>query len=199
LNPDREMKIDRRKALLYGVGVLLGVFVDFFCNGVTKITFPIIYLPIYLGIAATLDNGLAKSFGLRAARMAALSFLIGAFLGHCILTGRQHFDRYEMRLEREDPLTLRSDAWPLRLLLTGDHVRQAIAAQNGAAAVLVRVVTDYGCIRTIRVSSVAGVDVENDPDITWTWRSEMKGDKSGIEAGPGAVDRGPFWCRIKFF
>jgi hypothetical protein len=86
----------------------------------------------------------------------------------------------------------------------GDHLSniQANIQANSQAdiPVAIQVIKDYGCIRSFKVTTVAGVDVMFDNKADWVWREQKitttpEGGFDGMEEENHRV----LWCRIKWF
>lgn len=205
---------------------LIGIGVDFMFNGILKVVWLAIYGPVYLGIASTLYNSLYKTSFRASAKLGAFAFLGGAAAGHCLWTGHTETRIYPMSRGgmSGSTITLRSPRFSRTLVVTSELLRKTLpegleetrasSSSSGNSSgngipVAIQVVQDYGCIRTFKVSTVAGVDVMNDPGSLWVWRSDEA--TSASSPGPGAPLNGPLldgideenqrkpWCMIHWY
>jgi hypothetical protein len=183
------------------VSVFLGALLDFLINGVLKIVWMVIYIPIYLVVCnMMLDHLSAKGLSsLR--RYTVVAFSVGALVVHLVLVGRAHTRVYQMLLVSDKPVTLRSRDWPEVLIVSSAKLRELLSRQTGKeqkdVPVKISSITDYGCIRSYAVNSVDEVDVEFDPQASWTLRNDAK--TLAEITGPESEDQWLPWCRIKFY
>lgn len=188
------------------VCAFIGLMVDFLFNGVAvrflfrqffKEQWAFIYVPLDLALASTLITLLHRTRWTHLANRGALAFVCGIILGHLIFIGH-HVTRFYSLIQLTDSnyVLLRSMSWPQILFIEGEEVRKNLLQNPTGEEVQVTMdmVTDYGCIRTAVVSTVAGIDVKEDHDTTWTWRMNEYA-KTPKRAGPGMEDRRFPWCR----
>lgn len=178
---------------------LLGAALDFVFNGVFKIVWIVIYGPAYVVAANVLSKKLSGTKFKGHSRVAVGALLGGAAVMHLAFTGVRRQVVYSMNVASSNPIVLRSDEWPQSLVVSSDKLAKALAgmtSQRGIPVVIERVV-DYGCTRSSRTTTVAGVDILNDPDSRWTWKTDPHA--VVVPLGPGYEDDYLLWCRIKFY
>ena len=157
----------------------------------------IIYAPLDLAVAMTLYNYLLQSKWRDFAGEGIGIFILGVVLGHAAFVDHHATRVYVMNVVSKSPyVLLRSDKWPQILFVAGNAVTRSVAEHpfDQGVPVEVAVVTDYGCIHTAEVKSVARVDVGSDPSSTWTWRINNYATTSEYD-GPGMEDLRLPWCK----
>jgi hypothetical protein len=180
--------------------VVSGGVVDFLVNGVLKILWIPIYGPVYISISLAIYNYILRSRRSSFALKGAISFLIGAAIGHLVLTGRKEVRVYPMNLTNDNPISLRSPSFSQSLLITSDKVRNAIGDRKSDIPVTIQIVKDFGCIQSFKVATVAGVDVMFDTSADWVWRDEkIVSVPSGGFSGMDEENLKLLWCRIRWF
>jgi hypothetical protein len=209
LDPDMDMKTRDSILLLLGC-FLLGPLADFFINGIVigllfRMRFTeqlaFVYVPFLFAVAMILSKKIVRS------RFAALHplilalFFFGALLGHLTLVGLQHTRKYSMSLDNEydagkKAFLLRSPEWSQILFVTSEKAQAELRATytHKPVPVEVAVVSNYGCDRSVVVSTVAGVDVRDDNGATWTWQVDRSTQTSAEASSPGNEDQKLFWC-----
>jgi len=197
----------------------LGVLTDFVFNGVLKITVPVIYIPTYLVVASTLSTWISRGKWAKLTWIALFGFTIGTTAGHLILSDHNseftyRFDFVNMRTLQPSlvpAVTLRPQSGKLYLVVTGQKFSEIFAttAKQSKVPVVIRVTTDYGCIKHFVVDLVSGVNVGHEAlpnlesnatpenDTSWTWRNDPA-PLNPSDAGPGFEDQILPWCRYRF-
>jgi hypothetical protein len=170
---------------------IFGAVLDFLVNGVLKIVWAVVYIPVYIAIA----NGLHS----RIKRNGIIAFFCGAAFIHLVFDGRTQTLTYKMDIIEPSPLQLGSSEWSQRLFVESPSVQKKLGADTSKAQVEVSIVreTTYGCTVSSYVKTVAGIDVKTDPASTWVWKKD-KNDPTPTK-GPGAEDAKLGWCRLKFY
>jgi hypothetical protein len=177
-----------------------GALLDFAFNGVFKIVWFVVYGPAYCAAAKVLDTQLSRLRPSWPVRPAVVALLGGALIGHLVSVGRTRRIEYSLKLVSDSPITLRSGDWPQILVVSSEKLGQRLAtlADKSAVPIVLDAVTDYGCYRSVKIATVAGVDVQTDPNASWTWRMENR-QPVPVDVGPGSEDRVLPWCLIKFY
>jgi hypothetical protein len=211
----------RNRLLILVSSFLIGVWADFLFNGVLKIVWVLIYGATYFTLAALLYSSLHQKYGDRFGAQAGALFLAGCLMGHLVFVGRRETRTYSMSLIVGDSrIVLRSPELSQTLYVASEGVLKALAKMDtrGGVLVTVQLTKDYGCVWSFKVSTVAGVDVMNDPESSWVWK---KGDTlssppggfsgfsglSGLSGLPGFSgvsgfndeNSRKFWCQIRWF
>jgi hypothetical protein len=179
---------------------LLGALLDFVFNGVFKIVWIVIYGPAYVVAAKVLHTQLSRLRPSWPARPAIVSLFAGALACHLLCVGHTRQVAYLMTQVSNAPMTFRAADWPQTLVVTSDKLTQVLGAGAGKdrVPVVLNAVLDYGCYQSLKISTVAGVDVQTDPDASWTWRMENRAPMP-TDIGPGSEDRSLPWCLLKFY
>ncbi len=174
-----------------------GALFDFLVYGVAKIIWAVVYVPLYVVVASILHTQLTRSAHARHFKMAFVGFVAGALVARVALVHRHRQATYVMAAGGSQPFTLHSEDWPRTLLVTSEALAKDLSAKPAgrALSVVVDVVSDYGCISSFQVRTIDGVNVENDPSATWTWRDPSV----GATSGPGLEDQELPWCRIQLY
>ena len=196
----------RERIYFFLVCTLLGLAADFLFNGVAvralfrqffKEQWAFIYIPLDLALVSTLITLLHRSRWTFLANRGGVAFVCGIIVGHLIFIGHHVTRNYSViQLSDSNYVLLRSNTWPQILFIEGDEVRKKLLQNpsGGQVPVTMEMVTDYGCIRTAVVSTVAGIDVKEDVEVRWTWRMNERA-KTPKRAGPGMEDRRFPWCK----
>lgn len=170
---------------------LLGAGLDFALNGVFKIVWAVIYVPVYLAVAAGLYSNLTRD--------AAFSFLCGAAIIHLIFTTGTDTRIYSMKVNSTSPLQLGSEAWPQKLFLDSPTLQKKLSSRqtDEPVSVVINRTTNYGCTQSTYIKTIDGFDIRKDPETSWTWRTEKYA--PAPTDGPGTEDYKWFWCRFQFY
>jgi len=177
-----------------------GAVLDFLFNGVLKIVWIIVYGPAYIAACKVLTTQLERLKRPELNRLGVIALMGGALVCHLASVGRRREVTYPMVRISDDPVTLHSSDWPQVLAVSSEPLKQLLANRSKAeeVPVVLQAVMDYGCYRSIKVTTVAGVDVQSDPAASWTWRMENRAPMP-TDIGPGSEDLQLPWCRIKFY
>jgi len=182
---------------------LLGAFTDFLFGGVFRIVWFALYVTFYITCASTLYTYVDRSRAQTHARNAALLFLGAALLTHVIFLGWKETRDYPMSLLKYPPVTLQSPRIAQSLVIESAGVERLLPEKNLTQNidVKVEVIKDYGCIRSFRVKSVAGIDVMTDRDATWTLRDDIPPatDKSTHYDGLNEENARIPWCNFRWY
>ena len=209
---DPKYQLTQQKQILsFLLFALAGVLTDFLVCGVFKILWITIYAAVYLGLAATLYNYVLESFWHRFVFQVSIGFLVGAGVGHVILTGWTSQRNYSMKIVSDKPITLESPEFSDRLFVSSKKLSQKIEGHAGGATfpISILVVKNYGCIASFKISAVDNIDVMLDPEATWVWKSQagfaspdaginsltVDGTKSGMQEENSRLP----WCLIQWF
>jgi hypothetical protein len=175
---------------------LFGAGTDFLANGVLKLGLMVVYVPLYIAMASAFPKWFPGPQFKELMRPLTGAFFAGALISHLALAGRTGTVDYPMNVtSTASPLTLVSRDGMQTLLLSGEKIRQTLAAQTGAVPVRFQFVTDYGCTRSYKILSVAGTDVDSDAAISWVWKTRP-GALSPKEMRPSLEGPPFFWCRV---
>ena len=206
MTKEQNQKRFRELLFILSVSALLGIATDFLFNGVAvRVLFHLyfkeewifIYGPLYLALASTLFTLLLRSRWSALSTHGAVAFICGTIVGHLAFISHHGTRAYSLTLVSDSQyVLLRSNDWPQVLFIEGERVRQELLQHSTKEQipVTVDVITDYGCIRTAAVSTVAHVDVKDDHDAAWTWRLN-KYVTTSERNGPGMEDLLFPWCR----
>lgn len=177
-----------------------GVFLDFLFVGVLKLIWPAIYGAIYIGICAWLFHEASiRKWRPHALKMIGI-LMCGVVFAH-LLARRSEIRTYPMNWVG-DPGTieLQSPEFSDTLFVTSDAVQNTLSKLNVHTGIplVIQVVKNYGCIESFKASSIAGVDVMNDPKAIWVWKSAPGATVAG-QAGMKEENSRLFWCQIQWF
>ena len=180
--------------------LLGGGFIDFLIYGVCKIIWMVIYVPAYCAISVALFGFCARTQWKKHAWGIITAVLCGALLARLSMVNHHRLITYAMESSSVSPITLHSEEWPQILIVTSDKLQKDLASKTPKSniPVLVEAITDYGCIKSFRVTSIDGVDVEQDPKASWTWKT-LDANNATKGLGPGSEDQGYPWCRFTFY
>jgi hypothetical protein len=205
---DRSRTVKKLKSrnLFLCLFILFGVLSDFLIGGVFKIIWPFIYVPTYFVIAMTMGNYLTRIQFQISSQIAIVTYLSGAAIGHLWFVQHHSYAIYPMEIAAVSttPLVLKSAQFPELLFVSSHKLTEALAAQTPApqtVPVVVEITTDYLCVRSFIINSVAGIDVKLDADAAWTWRANYAGLHNDLHTGPTMPTdnkRWP-WCRYQFY
>lgn len=179
---------------------LLGALLDFLVYGVGEIVWFVVYAPLYFAAGSILVTALAHSRWERVARAAATSMIVGLIVARLSLAHVHRKVTYTMTISPAPSITLRSENWPRTLVVSSEKLKADIAGKPAGTIipVVVDVLTTYGCISSFVVSTVDGVDIQEDRAASWTWRNDANA-PAGQIGGPGLEDQQFPWCRIHFY
>jgi hypothetical protein len=202
------MKLRGMILLLLGC-LLLGVFADFFLNGVVigrllRIRFTeqlaFVYVPFFFAVAMILSKRIIHSRFVALHTPAVILFFLGTFVGHLTLVNLKYTRNYSMSLDAEydagkKAFLLRSPGWSQILFVTSEKAQAELRKNytDKPVPVEVAVISDYGCDKSAVVSTVAGVDVRDDDGATWTWQVDRSNNPPEATE-PGNEDQQLFWC-----
>lgn len=195
------------------VFILLGALLDFVFNGVFKIIWFVVYAPAYVAACKFVETKLTDTHHEAHSRLAVISLLGGALITHLMFTGYHAQTTYTMKVALFNPITLHSNAWPQKLVVSSDRLSKQLAGSASGSVpevkpeiqIVISRIVDYGCTRTFTVESVAGIDVHWDPDARWTWKTDpsttmqSSSSSSSGSTGPGNEDQQLPWCWFKFY
>jgi hypothetical protein len=176
----------------------LGFFSDFAFNGIGKIIWPVVYVPCYIAFAMTLGSYLNRSRYKKWSNQGVVAFLAGTVVIHWILTGLHIQKTFAMSLVSENPIILRSKEFSEALFVNSETLSRKLADDKIKEGLLVATdsLRDYGCIRAFYITSVAGVDIQSDPEARWT----LKNQPGEIATGTTGIEESSLpWCWLHFY
>ena len=185
---------------------VIGALVDFLFNGVVMTllfhsifteTWMFLYLPLFATVIATLSNYVLKTKWRHLNTQAVIAFVCGALVGHLFLIGLHRSRTYSMTVVSDSPaLLLRSPDWPQILFVQTKKIgsEQLQAFNKEKIPVTLDFVLNYGCIREVSLSTIAGIDIKHDPQSAWIWRIDPNATTSEIK-GPDMEDLKFPWCQ----
>lgn len=178
----------------------IGAVFDFLTYGVLKIIWMMIYVPMYFIAGKMLFHGVTRMGRPELARQAVVAMIAGALAAHLVLVGRRGSAVYTMTSVLGTPIILHSSEWPQTLVVASEPLAQNLAGTptRDNVPVVMEFITDYGCTRSSRVVDVDGVDVDHDPNASWTWKTD-KNIHPSPTSGPGTEDHEFPWCWYKFY
>jgi hypothetical protein len=184
---------------------VMGIMLDFLMNGVLKVVWIAITGPTYVVAASTLATALKRSRWSAYTSRGVVGLLVGTILGHLIFQNHGEVRTYPMSRvpsSLSQAVAFRSDDFPETLFVTSPKLQRELDRRSNDSSVPVSVTIqkDYGCIRSFRVSTVAGVDVLTDTDATWTWKIDKNNPgKPFTGVDPHDEDQALIWCRFHPF
>jgi hypothetical protein len=163
-----------KNSAMFFAAVLGGVFTDFLFVGVLKIVWVAIYGTVYLTCASTLYTFLSKSRFKKITLSSSLGFFATAFIFHFSVEGVQSNRTYLMDLDSYPPPALHSPKFAQLLIVESDRLQSLLPEKNLTKEIPVSfaIIKDYGCIRSFKVKTVAGIDVMDDVRASWTLKAE---------------------------
>jgi hypothetical protein len=178
----------------------LGVLTDFVLVGILKVIWIAIYGVSYFAFAMTVETQVSRKGGKQAARVAAVSFLIGTVIGHLLLVQQRREDVYLMSLLSQNPIVLKSEEFPEFLYVQSDRLKQELAASAATEQISVKTVSisDYGCVKRFYIDAIKDIDVYGDTKASWTLRATKLGQFQHPEAPTVQGFQWP-WCRYELY
>lgn len=160
--------------------VALGLASDFVVTGVFKLIWVIIYAPTHVAFAATLTSNLVLPKFRYRVYLVPFAYLVGVSVGHLSFYQRHSMTVFSMHLETPAdavPIGLMSPDFSEILYIRDQRLSQALAGKTlGPDIEMVgELVTNYGCLQSLRVKTLAGVDVDATQGSSWNWRFDKIG------------------------